>query len=106
VVGTTLLLPNYKEPGIGKLMQMAVEPQLQRSGIGRRLVVALEARAFGELGLTEVFCHARDDAMPFYAQLGWNVIGEGFIEAGIAHHRMSLTSPAAAPPEPPPPPAD
>jgi predicted GNAT family N-acyltransferase len=74
--------------GVGKLMQMAVDPQRQGEGIGRRLVVAVESRAFGELGLRELYCHAREDVVGFYAALGWEVEGDGFEEVGIPHRRM------------------
>ncbi len=72
----------------GKLMQMAVDPQRQREGIGKRLVAALERRAFGDLGMTSLYCHARTDAAPFYASLGWEAEGEAFEEAGIEHFVM------------------
>ena len=91
VVGVVCLLPGAGEQaGVGKLMQMAVDPQRQREGIGRKLVVSLERRAFGELGLTELFCHARADSVPFYEQIGWEVVGEAFDEAGIEHRKMVL----------------
>jgi len=90
VVGTVCLLPNYPEKGAGKLMQMAVDPQRQREGIGRELVVELERRAFGELGLQFLFCHAREDAVGFYSEIGWQVVGDPFMEAGIKHFRMEL----------------
>lgn len=89
VVGVVCLLPE-KESGRGKLMQMAVDPQRQREGIGRKLVVSLERRAFGELGLTELYCHARFDAVSFYEGLGWEVVGEHFEEAGIEHRVMTF----------------
>lgn len=88
VVGCVCLLPDYPKPGIGKLMQMAVDPQRQREGIGRELCAHLERRAFGELGLQELFCHAREDAMEFYSRMGWTVEGDRFTEAGIPHFRM------------------
>jgi len=88
VIGCVVLLPHYPEEGVGKLMQMAVDPQRQREGIGRKLVTALEVRAFGELGLETLYCHAREDAARFYAQLGWTVEGEPFNEAGIPHFKM------------------
>lgn len=93
VIGCVLLIPDYPEPGAGKLMQMAVDPQRQGEGIGRRLVVELETRAFGELGLEEVFCHAQTSAAPFYARLGWESDQEEFVEAGIPHRRMWLRQP-------------
>jgi N-acetylglutamate synthase-like GNAT family acetyltransferase len=90
VVGCVLLIPDYPERGAGKLMQMAVDPQRQGEGIGRRLVIELETRAFGELGLSEVFCHAQNSAIGFYERLGWATDPEEFLEAGIPHHRMWL----------------
>lgn len=92
VVGVVCLLPSFPEIGTAKLMQMAVDPQRQREGIGRKLVVELEKRAFGELGIRHLFCHAREDAAPFYAQLGWEVEGEPFDEAGIRHFRMVIAA--------------
>ena len=32
--------------------------------------------------------NAQDQAAPFYERLGFKTIGEGFLEAGIPHHRM------------------
>lgn len=74
--------------GGGKLMQMTVDPQRQGEGIGTRLVVAVERRAFAELGLAEMFCHARDTAYGFYSSLGWQFDSDTFMEAGIPHRRM------------------
>lgn len=96
VVGTALLLPNYPKPGIGKLMQMAVDNQRHGEGIGTRLVVAVERRAFGELGLTELYCHARDTAYGFYSSLGWEFDSEIFMEADIPHRRMVYRPPLEA----------
>lgn len=95
VIGTACLLPEYPSAGIGKLMQMAVDPQRQGEGIGRRLVVEIERRAFGELGLHAIFCHARDTAYGFYASLGWEFDSDTFMEAGVAHRRM-IFSPEVA----------
>jgi GNAT superfamily N-acetyltransferase len=72
----------------GKLMQMAVDPQRQGEGVGTRLVVAVERRAFGELGLAALYCHARDTAYGFYSSLGWEFDSETFDEAGVPHRRM------------------
>lgn len=88
VIGTASLLPNDPTEGIGKLMQMAVDPQRQGEGLGTRLVVAIERRAFGELGLRELYCHARDTAYGFYSSLGWEFDSDTFDEAGIPHRRM------------------
>jgi GNAT superfamily N-acetyltransferase len=95
VIGCAALLPNYPAPGVGKLMQMAVDRQRQGEGIGRRLVVAVESRAFGELGLSELFCHAQVPAVGFYESLGWEIASDEFFEAGIPHRKMVMRSPGA-----------
>lgn len=95
VVGIVCLLADYPEKGTGKLMQMAVDPQRQREGIGRALVVELERRAFGLLGLERLFCHSRFDAVEFYRRLGWDVTSDMFMEAGVQHYKMEFASDAA-----------
>lgn len=102
VVGCALLLPPTDATGggggagvggaggVGKLMQMAVDHQRQHEGIGTRLVVAIERRAFGELKLTELYCHARDTAYGFYESLGWSFSSDTFQEAGVPHRKMSF----------------
>lgn len=91
VVGTVCLLPNYPERGAGKLTQMVVDEQRQREGLGRELVANLERRAFGELGLSTLFCHAQETAAGFYRKMGWETVGEPFVEAGIRHYKMAFS---------------
>jgi len=74
-------------PGHGRLLQMAVLPRLQGTGVGRLLVRALE-RAVAEDGHPIVTLHARDLAVGFYARLGYVIVGEPFTEVGIAHRHM------------------
>lgn len=93
VVGCATLLADHPERGVGKLMQMAVNLQRQGEGIGRMLVVAIESRAFRDLGLRELTCHARLPVVPFYRALGWDEASEVFSEVGIPHKRMSLRRP-------------
>lgn len=99
VIGCALLLPDYPAEGVGKLMQMAVDPQRQGEGIGRKLVVAVERRAFGELGLRELFCHARDVAYGFYERLGWEYDSDTFLEAEWPHRRMVIRNPDSPVPQ-------
>jgi predicted GNAT family N-acyltransferase len=95
VVGCAELLPNEPHEGAGRLMQMAVDRQRHGEGIGRRLIVAVEVRAFGELGLAELYCHAQEAAVGFYRKLGWEPDSEVFQEAGIPHRRMAIRHPYA-----------
>lgn len=92
VVGTVMLLPDGDE---ARLLQLVVDPQRQGEGIGRRLVAALESRAFGQLGLRSIYCHAHESARGFYERLGWTVDGKPFLEAGVPHVRMVMQNQAA-----------
>lgn len=96
VLGTAVLLPAHGEESYGKVMQVCVDPQRQNEGIGRRLMIAIEARAFGELALPGLYCHAQLVALPFYQKLGWSVASDIFLEARIKHKRMELTAPDPA----------
>lgn len=85
VVACVLFLPEL--PTSGRLLQMAVEPELQGRGLGRELVRALEAEV-RRRGFEEVTLHARADKVPFYERLGYAVEGEPFEEVGIPHRYM------------------
>lgn len=93
VIGCALLLPKTDRPGFGKLMQMAVDLQRQGEGIGQRLVIEAESRAFGELGLEGLFCYSQKSATGFYEKLGWEGEGDEFVEAGIPHLTMIIRRP-------------
>jgi len=93
VVGCALLLPETDRPGFGKLMQMAVDHQRQGEGIGQRLVIEVESRAFGELALDGLFCYSQTSALGFYQKLGWQPEGDEFEEAGIPHRVMVIERP-------------
>lgn len=95
VVGTATLYISENEEGqrIGKVQQVCVDPQRQGEGVGRRLMIAMEARGFGELALEQLYCHAQLNALPFYERLGWSVEDEVFLEAGIEHKKMYIAAP-------------
>lgn len=92
VVACGCLIAGESSPEVGKLTQMAVDPQRQGEGVGRQLVVELERRAFGELDLTRLYCHAQLAAIGFYERLGWEIEGEEFQEEGIAHKKMVINA--------------
>jgi N-acetylglutamate synthase-like GNAT family acetyltransferase len=96
VIGCAALLPAEPGPGVGRLMQMAVDRQRQGEGIGRRLVIAAESRAFGELGLREMFVHVPLTRRGFYDHLAWEADPDDFVEAGVPHCRMVMR--ASGPP--------
>ena len=72
-----------------RLRGMAVDGPFQQHGIGRLLVTTVVDRLRAE-GVDVLWCNARDSAGGFYARLGFEVQGDGFVlpESGIAHHVM------------------
>jgi ribosomal protein S18 acetylase RimI-like enzyme len=85
VVGCVLFHP--EGPDTGRLFQMAVEPARQGQHIGQKLVRELE-REVARRGFRVVTLHAREAAVGFYAQLGYETSGEPFTEVGIPHRQM------------------
>jgi GNAT superfamily N-acetyltransferase len=70
-----------------KMRQVAVDPDFQGKGLGKKLVTWAELMAL-EKGFSRMVLHARDTVVPFYQKLGYALIEPGFIEVGIPHHRM------------------
>lgn len=90
VVGCAALLRDQPEPGVGRLMQMAVNLQRQGEGIGRRLLASVESRAFGSLGLKRLVAHAQQVNAGFFEKVGWRAEPGTFTEAGVPHVRMVM----------------
>jgi predicted GNAT family N-acyltransferase len=67
---------------------MAVKQNLQRSGVGARIIAFAEAQA-KEKSFKRLFMHARDVVIPFYEKQGYQIVGEVFTEVNIPHHKMS-----------------
>lgn len=86
IVLTCLLLQNW-EAGVLKLRQMATEESLHGFGYGRQLVLYAEEWA-RKHGYTHIVLHARLSALGFYKKLGYEIIGESFLEVGIPHFNM------------------
>lgn len=92
VVGCVLFHP--EGPATGRLFQMAVEPDRQGTGLGTRLVRALEDEVTRR-GFREITLHARDTAVAFYAGLGYEPSGPPYVEVGIPHQNMRRDLPAS-----------
>jgi predicted GNAT family N-acyltransferase len=91
VVGCVLFHP--EGTSTGRLFQMAVEPDRQGTGLGTRLVQTLEDELIRR-GFREVTLHARDTAVGFYAELGYEPSGSPYVEVGIPHQNMRRDLPA------------
>jgi predicted GNAT family N-acyltransferase len=71
----------------GKVGRVAVLPGERNRGIGIALMRVLHALGTAH-GLTEVWCHAQQSAVPFYEGQGYHAEGAQFAEAGIPHRLM------------------
>jgi GNAT superfamily N-acetyltransferase len=85
IAGTALLKPLSSRTV--KLRQMAISPSLQGKGLGRRMVLFVEARA-RKLGYETIELNARVYAQPFYEKLGYRAEGSRFIEVTLPTVRM------------------
>ena len=85
VVGT-LMLVNLAA-GRQKMRQVAVANELQGHGVGRQLIEWSERWAV-ENGTFEFELNARETAVPFYLKLGYQTVGEPFLEVGLPHFQM------------------
>ncbi len=70
-----------------KMRQVAVAPLNQGKGVGTALVAFSEIRA-NELLYKEITLHARKTAVPFYLQLGYELLGDEFEEVTVPHFKM------------------
>jgi predicted GNAT family N-acyltransferase len=78
----------YK-PGAAKIERVAVLKEWRGRKLGNALMEAVISdiqQSAPELGILRL--EAQDHAISFYVKLGFAVVGEGFLEAGIPHHAM------------------
>ena len=85
MAGTSQLLP--LDVFNVQMRQMAVEPDCQKSGIGRLLISAMEDYAKQE-GFSRITLNARKTAEGFYSALGYQCRGSYCNEKGIPHIAM------------------
>ncbi len=67
-----------------KMRQVAIDPRLQKRGVGTALVEFAETFA-AKVGYEKMIAHARDTAVPFYVRLGYTVHDPKFTEVGLPH---------------------
>lgn len=70
-----------------RLRQMAVHEDVQRKGVGASILQFAENLAHDK-GFNCIRMHARDTAMDFYKKLGYQVVGDVFMEVNLPHHIM------------------
>jgi len=75
------------DPGTGKIERVAVREPRRGEGWGRRLLRRVEAIA-RERGLSTLVLHSQTHVEGFYADLGYETVGDEFEDAGIPHVEM------------------
>jgi predicted GNAT family N-acyltransferase len=84
-VGTARLLT---EGTTGKIGRVCVLPQARGRHVGQALIRAAVAAFAATPGVRKVKLGAQTHALGFYAALGFEAVGEVYIDAGIAHRDM------------------
>ena len=69
-----------------KIERLAVLPEYRKQGIARRLMES--ALSVSRLDKSKAIVHAQEYIASLYQQLGFEVVGERFSEAGIDHVKM------------------
>ncbi|MGA1434548.1 MAG: GNAT family N-acetyltransferase, partial [Candidatus Kapaibacteriota bacterium] len=70
-----------------KIRQVAVSKKLQGAGIGTKLMEFAEQTAYNQ-GQQTIVLHARKHVADWYASIGYEQVGNEFLEVGIPHVKM------------------
>jgi predicted GNAT family N-acyltransferase len=73
--------------GYGKVERICVVKEARKSGAGKAVMTGVENYA-RENGVQKLKLNAQTHAIPFYAGLGYEVVSEEFLDAGIPHKTM------------------
>ena len=73
--------------GYGKVERICVLKEARKTGSGKALMEGIEAYALRK-GIHKLKLNAQTHAIPFYAGLGYEVVSEEFLDAGIPHKTM------------------
>ncbi|GLY11334.1 GNAT family N-acetyltransferase [Pseudobacillus badius] len=76
--------------GLGKAERICILPEYRGKGAGRLIMEAVEAQA-REQQLPALKLDAQVHAIPFYERLGYEIISDEFMDAGIPHKSMKKT---------------
>jgi len=80
--------PQYK--GFLKFERIATLREARNQGIGSALMQYMIKVAKENFPDYLPILYAQEGAVGFYQKLGWNLVGETFLEANIIHQKMTL----------------
>lgn len=69
------------------IQRVATLKSYRKLGLAKRLLSKIEEDA-RQSKVAYLTLGAQDSAQGFYTKLGYQVVGAGFLDAGIVHHRM------------------
>ena len=81
--------PEQPDPHAWRLRGMAVDPSVQRRGLGRQLVLACIGHVKAQGG-SQLWCNGRTSAADFYRSLGFELVGAEFATESGPHYVMRL----------------
>lgn len=73
--------------GVGKVERICVVKEARKTGAGKTIMKAVENFA-RDNGIHKLKLNAQTHAIPFYADLGYRIVSEEFLDAGIPHKTM------------------
>lgn len=73
--------------GVGKIERICVLPEARKMGAGKVIMETIIEYAKKQ-GYKKVKLNAQTHAIPFYEKLGFTVVSEEFLDAGIPHRTM------------------
>lgn len=73
--------------GYGKVERICVLKEARKTGAGKAIMNAIEKYAL-EKDIHKLKLNAQTHAIPFYAGLGYKIVSEEFMDAGIPHKTM------------------
>ena len=73
--------------GYGKVERICIIKEYRGTGAGKAVMDKIEAFALNK-GLNQLKLNAQTHAIPFYSKLGYKVVSEEFLDAGIPHKTM------------------
>ena len=85
LVATAVLVPEGEKM---KMQRVVVKENLRNNNIGSQMMAFCEVHAVNRNCLI-MYCHARDTAVNFYVNNGYEKQGDYFDEDGIPHLKMS-----------------
>ncbi|MGG4267280.1 GNAT family N-acetyltransferase [Peribacillus simplex] len=75
---------------IGKVQRICVLSSVRKNGAGAMIMNAIEEYA-NKREVPQLKLNAQVNAIPFYSKLGYEIVSDEFMDAGIPHKTMTKT---------------